>query len=137
MLRPALSEGAASLPDLARALSMSARTLSRKLSQEGTTFEQERDRMRYTMAAELLALTDLKVGDIASSLSFANHAAFDRAFRRWSGTTRWPGANGPDGGPDALPARRNRVALPQNRQAGWAGCRRQDGRCWRASRRWA
>lgn len=35
--------------------------------------------MHQTMACELLALTELDVGDISAALNFANHSAFVRA----------------------------------------------------------
>ena len=38
-------------------------------------------------ARELLALTRLAAADIALSLGYASPSAFNRAFRRWSGTT--------------------------------------------------
>jgi len=71
----------------ARALGQNSRTLRRHLAAEGLTFETVRDEVRFTLARELLDLTDLPIGDISASLAFATHAAFIRAFRRWSGMT--------------------------------------------------
>ncbi len=87
LLRPALSLGDATLVTLARRLGFSVRSLNRRLAEESTTFTQQRDAVRFVMACELLALTDLSVGEISFALSFANHSAFDRSFRRWSGAT--------------------------------------------------
>lgn len=94
-LRPALSMGDTSLSAAARRLGLSARSLDRRLAEEGTTFARERDAVRFVMACELLALTDLSVGDIALALSYATHSAFVRSFKRWSGLSPsiWRGRN--------------------------------------------
>lgn len=86
-LRPALSLGETTLEDLARGLGLSTRTLDRRLAAEGTSFLQERDAVRSVMAEELLALTDLTIGEIANALLYANHSAFVRSFRRRNGMT--------------------------------------------------
>lgn len=85
ILRPALSFGETSLAAAAQRLSMSGRSLDRRLAAEGTSFARERDSVRFVMASELLALTDLPVGDVAAALSYSSHSAFVRSFRRWSG----------------------------------------------------
>jgi AraC-like DNA-binding protein len=87
IMRPQLLAGDASMEGAARALGQIPRTLRRHLAAEGRTFEGIRDDVRFVLARELLALTDLRVGDISASLVFANPPAFVRAFRRWSGRT--------------------------------------------------
>jgi AraC-like DNA-binding protein len=84
-LRPLLLDGMPSMADAARSLGLSSRTLRRRLAQENLTFEEIRDDVRFTVARELLALTDLPIGDIAEALAFSTHAAFTNAFQRWSG----------------------------------------------------
>lgn len=84
-LRPSLSLGETRLAQAARRLALSARSLDRHLKEEGTTFQSERDRVRHVMACELLALTELPIGEIALALSYANHSGFTRSFQRWSG----------------------------------------------------
>ena len=92
-LRPLLSRGLPSLEAAAARLAMHPRALNRRLEQEGTTFADERDRSRYTMAAELLGATDLPIGEIAAAVAYENHSAFVRAFRKWSGCSpsEWRG----------------------------------------------
>jgi AraC-like DNA-binding protein len=70
--------------------------LRRHLAEEGITFEAVRDDVRFVLARELLALTDLPIGEISASLVFSNQTAFVRAFRRWSGSTpsQWRAAAG-------------------------------------------
>jgi AraC-like DNA-binding protein len=90
-VRPQLLRGDPSMDGMARSLGVVPRTLRRQLGAEGTVFEAIRDDVRFNAARELLALTDLPVGEIADALAFASHSAFGQAFRRWSGTspTAW------------------------------------------------
>jgi AraC-like DNA-binding protein len=90
-IRPQLLRGDPSMAGMARALGLGTRTLRRQLAAEGAVFETIRDDVRFNAARELLALTDLPVGDIAAALAFASHSAFGQAFKRWSGTspTAW------------------------------------------------
>lgn len=91
LVRPLLLRGDPSMAGMARSLGLGPRTLRRQLAAEGTVFETIRDEVRHNAARELLALTDLPVGDIAHALAFASHSAFGQAFRRWSGVspTAW------------------------------------------------
>lgn len=82
-----LLQDAYSLAAAARRLDMHPRTLNRRLLEAGSSFAVIRDEVRFRVAQELLALTDLPVGDIGSALSFAGHSGFVRAFRRWAGET--------------------------------------------------
>jgi AraC-like DNA-binding protein len=85
ILRPMLLHGQVSAEAAAARLAISPRTLSRHLAREGTSFQAVLDETRFATARELLALTDLPVGDVAQALSYATHGAFVGAFRRWSG----------------------------------------------------
>jgi AraC-like DNA-binding protein len=86
-LRGLLLEGRSGMPDVARSLGVSDRTLRRALAREGTTFESVRDSVRLTMARDLLVMSRLSVADLAHTLDFATPSAFIHAFRRWTGTT--------------------------------------------------
>lgn len=90
-LRPLITAGVPSRTAAAKQLGLHPRTLARRLATEGTTFERERDAVRCAMACELLAMTDLPIGEIAIALCYSTHAAFDEAFGRWNGTSpaRW------------------------------------------------
>ena len=77
--------GDVTMPSLARQLDVHPKTLERRLAAEDNSFERIRDDVRYAVARDLLALTDLQVSEVAIALSFATHSAFDHAFRRWSG----------------------------------------------------
>jgi AraC-like DNA-binding protein len=90
-VRPQLLRGDPSMAGMARAFGLGPRNLRRQLASQGAVFETIRDEVRYNAARDLLALTDLPVGEIADALAFASHSAFGQAFRRWSGTspTAW------------------------------------------------
>ena len=85
LIRPRLMTGRCDLRSISRDLGLHPRTLSRHLSKESQTFVQIRDDVRFTIARELLALTDLSVARIGDALSYSSHSAFDHAFRRWTG----------------------------------------------------
>ena len=69
----------------ARALTVSGRTLSRRLADEGTSFRGILDDVRREFASALLQDRSLSVGDVAFFLQYPGPAAFHRAFRRWTG----------------------------------------------------
>ena len=70
---------------VARALTVSGRTLSRRLADEGTSFRGILDDVRREFACALLQDRSLSVSDIAFFLEYSEPAAFHRAFRRWTG----------------------------------------------------
>jgi AraC-like DNA-binding protein len=84
-LRPLLLRNEPTSASAAAHLSVNVRTLSRRLASEGTSFQEILDDVRYAMARELLAVTDMPIGDIAAALCYSAHGPFIDAFRRWSG----------------------------------------------------
>ena len=72
-------------PCVARRLSTSWRTLQRQLAAAGTTFRALLDETRFRFASESLGQTPIKV--VAQRLGYSDERAFDRAFRRWAGTS--------------------------------------------------
>lgn len=75
----------------AKALSMSSRTLKRRLAAEGTTFTEVLDQERRARALVLLEDASKSIKEIGASLGFADTAAFSHAFTRWTGKspTEW------------------------------------------------
>lgn len=71
---------------LARRLHMSARTLQRRLADEGTSVRELADEARRARAIPLLA-GGASIAEVAHLLGFAEPSAFHRAFRRWTGRT--------------------------------------------------
>ena len=66
-------------------LGVSARTLQRRLEDEGTSFGQVLDETRRQTALELIGDPALSVGDISRGVGYADQFAFNKAFRRWTG----------------------------------------------------
>lgn len=77
--------GQATLVDVARELMMHPRTLQRHLAEHGTTFETLLDQTRRSVAADLLAATDLPLSAMAGQLGYAEQATLTRSCRRWFG----------------------------------------------------
>lgn len=76
-------------PDLAstaRALNMSIATLRRNLANEGTAFQALKDELRLNMAISRLNNTKAPLAQLADELGFADSVAFQRAFKRWTGS---------------------------------------------------
>ena len=71
-------------------LCMTTHTLRRHLKDEGNTFQQIKDSIRRDQALILLEDKHLAILDISLKLGFSEPAAFNRAFKKWTGLT--PGA---------------------------------------------
>ena len=82
-----LSGGIPTLHDIALRLGMSARSLQRRLSERGYTFQNLIDASRRELAERLLANTEYSLAEIAFLTGFSEQSAFTRAFRRWAGQT--------------------------------------------------
>jgi AraC-like DNA-binding protein len=72
---------------VARKLGTSARTLQRRLSEEGSSFHELVHETRSTLAKNYLRKGELAICEIAYLLGFSQPSAFHRAFQRWTGMT--------------------------------------------------
>jgi AraC-like DNA-binding protein len=81
----ALLPGDATAEAIAAALKMSARTLQRRLEEEGHRYSSVLDDVRARVAKRLLADPSLGLGEIAYRIGFCDLATFSRAFKRWTG----------------------------------------------------
>lgn len=75
-------------PDLertAQALNMAVSTLQRYLSAESTSFQALKDQLRRDVAIHRLRTSDIPLVKLAEELGFADAAAFQRAFKTWTG----------------------------------------------------
>jgi AraC-like DNA-binding protein len=72
---------------VARALNLSARTLQRRLAEEGVTYQALVDRARKDAASRYLGHANLAIGEVAYLVGFSEPAPFHRAFKRWFGVT--------------------------------------------------
>ena len=82
-----LSEGVPALSLIASNLGMSARTLQRRLSDQGQSYQGLVDLARQELAEQLLRDTDYSLAEIAFLTGFSEQSGFTRAFKRWSGQT--------------------------------------------------
>jgi AraC-like DNA-binding protein len=87
LLRAEVSMRDASAARVAKRLGMSVRTLSRKLDEESTSYRALIDETRRQLAVRDLTQTARPITEIAYQLGFASSQSFQRAFRRWTGTT--------------------------------------------------
>jgi AraC-like DNA-binding protein len=86
-LRRRLPQGDADKPAVARALSMSTRSLTRRLHEAGTRYHAVLEETRRAAALELLSGPGLAVYEVAFLLGYSEPSTFHRAFRRWTGHT--------------------------------------------------
>ncbi|KHJ60825.1 AraC family transcriptional regulator [Burkholderia glumae] len=74
-----------SLEEMARMMNTSARTLKRRLQEDGTTFRTLLNESRSAMAETLLSDAHLTLTEIAERLGFSDLSSFSQAFKRWYG----------------------------------------------------
>jgi AraC-like DNA-binding protein len=77
----------AGMDEIARQLTLSTRTLRRRLTEAGTSYRALVDEVRQALAEELLDLGVLSVEDVAYRLGYAEASSFIYAFKRWTGMT--------------------------------------------------
>ena len=87
LLQERLAEGPARVDAITRALTLSERTLHRRLAAEGTTYRALVERVRRELAEQLVGDPAVGVKEMAARLGFASPRAFHRAYQRWHGTT--------------------------------------------------
>ncbi len=84
-LVPLIREGKTSLAALAEAHHTSPRSLQRRLSEQGTSFQQLLDNTRQHLAEGHLRDAKLDLAEIVLLLGYSEQSAFTRAFRSWTG----------------------------------------------------
>lgn len=82
-----LSQGIPTVSDIASHFGMSARTLQRRLTDRGYSFQALVDEARRELAEKLLRETQYPLAEIAFLTGFSEQSAFNRAFKRWAGQT--------------------------------------------------
>jgi AraC-like DNA-binding protein len=80
-----LPQGQARAKVIAAHLGLSDRTLTRRLSGLGTSFDGILDRLRHQLALKYVTGSDLSLTEVAFLLGYANQPAFSLAFKRWTG----------------------------------------------------
>ena len=76
---------AENIEHVAGILHMSSRTLQRRLDEEGVSFIELKDQIRFKLARRALQSNQLSIEDISEDLGYSDRHSFARAFKRWSG----------------------------------------------------
>lgn len=85
--RENLSDPKLDIAITARACRLHPKALSRKLSEEGTSFKAILDEQRWQFATSAVAEGKMPVTEVALRTGFTQASNFSRAFRRWTGET--------------------------------------------------
>jgi AraC-like DNA-binding protein len=80
-----LPHGKAQREEVAKAVRMSTRTLSRRLAGEGTGFEEILDELRRSLAHQYIKEPGLSLSQISWLLGYEGATSFNHAFKRWTG----------------------------------------------------
>lgn len=73
------------MPEAARALALSERSLRRRLHEEGISYSAILQESQLLLAQQLLADPTLSIQQIGADVGFTSTTAFHRAFKRWTG----------------------------------------------------
>jgi AraC-like DNA-binding protein len=82
-----LPSGKVKTAAIAHQFGMSARSFTRHLAQEGTSFGEVLDRLRHRLALRYLEDPRISLQQIAWLLGYSEIGAFNHAFKRWTGTS--------------------------------------------------
>lgn len=82
-----LPDGEPSRDDIAAKMSVSSRSLQRRLLEEGHTFHGVLDEVRHNLAERYLSNAKLSLSDVANLLGFSDQSSFTRAAHRWFDTS--------------------------------------------------
>lgn len=85
VLLEAIPSGQVAMDQVASRLSVSSRTLHRRLREEGTSFKELLRDTRESLARHYLGRTHITSSEIAYLLGFDEPTSFFRAFRSWTG----------------------------------------------------
>lgn len=86
ILRAALRSDEGDVDRIAQRLGLTARSLQRRLKEEGTSFKEVREEVRRELALRYLD-DDMSIAEVSFLLGFSEPSAFFRAFKRWTGVT--------------------------------------------------
>jgi AraC-like DNA-binding protein len=86
-IRRSLAGKRPTLQDVAREIGMSARTLQRRLTDAGITFQQIVEDTRRELASHYLKQSAVELNEAAFLLGFEDSNSFFRAFQAWEGTS--------------------------------------------------
>ncbi len=82
-----LAQATLTLESLSESLGMTPRTLQRRLRERDETFNSLLERTRKDLAMTYINQADVSLPELAYLLGYADQTAFQRAFKKWTGTT--------------------------------------------------
>lgn len=85
VLQRRVGQGSLAIDDVASELSISKRTLQRRLQQADINFAMMRDQVRFHYAIGFLVDQNLSIDQISTALDFSDRTSFTNAFKRWTG----------------------------------------------------
>jgi AraC-like DNA-binding protein len=88
-----LATGVPERSTAAEQFALSDRVFARRLQSQGLSYSEVVDGVRKDAACTAVAATDATFIDIAQNLGFSEASAFNRAFKRWTGSSpgEWRG----------------------------------------------
>lgn len=87
VVKYSLTRGHPVIGNTAQALHLSVRSLQRQLAEQGTTYSQLVEEVRYWTACEYLTQNKLPIHSIAEQLGYSDTASFSRVFVNWEGVS--------------------------------------------------
>lgn len=85
VLKARIGEMPLSIGHVAEDLSLSKRTLQRRLQQQSVNFAELRDQVRYHYSIGYLVKNSMSIDSISAALDFSDRTSFTNAFKRWTG----------------------------------------------------
>lgn len=85
VLKTRIGQSPLSIGHVAEDLSLSKRTLQRRLQQQSVNFAELRDQVRYHYSIDYLVKNRMSIDSISAALDFSDRTSFTNAFKRWTG----------------------------------------------------
>ncbi|WP_245929423.1 helix-turn-helix domain-containing protein [Agarilytica rhodophyticola] len=85
VLKKRIGESALSIGHISDELTLSKRTLQRRLQQQNVNFAELRDQVRYHYSIDYLVKNRKSIDSISTALDFSDRTSFTNAFKRWTG----------------------------------------------------
>lgn len=85
VLKKRIGDSPLSIGHVAEELSLSKRTLQRRLQQQSVNFAELRDQVRYHYSIDYLVKNRKSIDSISTALDFSDRTSFTNAFKRWTG----------------------------------------------------
>jgi len=85
LIKDALPSGIPNINQLGSLMGMSARTLTRRLSDCGVSYRELLKKTQMDISKDLLKDPGISMSEIAFHTGFSEQSAFNRAFKRWTG----------------------------------------------------